>query len=122
MFLVDTNIIIYHLNQGSTASDFLIKNYNEISISFITFIEVLSYPYKNDEEKNIRDLLNEFKLFTIDQGIINQSIQYRRMKKIKLPDNIIASTAYINDLILVTRTVKDFENLGIKVLNPIDDK
>ncbi|MBD3842263.1 MAG: hypothetical protein IE909_10330 [Campylobacterales bacterium] len=41
-------------------------------------------------------------------------------KKIKIPDNIVASTAMVHDLILVTRNVKDFVTLDVDVLNPFE--
>ena len=52
-----------------------------------------------------------------NKEISNQSILNRRLKKIKLPDNIIAATAQVNNLVLVTRNVKDFNALNIKLLN-----
>ena len=37
-----------------------------------------------------------------------------------LSDALIAGTAVANDFALVTRNVRDFENLGIKIVNPWD--
>ncbi len=37
-FIVDSNIIIYHLNQNSIATDFLRANYKQIAISQIKVI------------------------------------------------------------------------------------
>jgi predicted nucleic acid-binding protein len=36
-------------------------------------------------------------------------------------DAMIASTARVNDLVVVTRNVKDFEGLGVEVVNPFRD-
>jgi predicted nucleic acid-binding protein len=36
------------------------------------------------------------------------------------PDGMIAATAIEHDLTLVTRNVKDFERLGVSILNPWD--
>ncbi len=33
-------------------------------------------------------------------------------------DAMIAATAYCHDMILVTRNVKDFDSLGVRLLNP----
>lgn len=35
-------------------------------------------------------------------------------------DSLIAATAAVNNLMLVTRNVKDFENLGVELVNPWD--
>ena len=122
-FLVDSNIIIYHLNQSSIATDFLRANYKQIAISQITFIEVLSFDFNNEVEKDIRELLLTFKILEIldvTSEIANQAIKNRKIKKIKIPDNIIASTAMVYNLILVTRNVRDFNKLNVKVFNPFE--
>jgi predicted nucleic acid-binding protein len=39
----------------------------------------------------------------------------------KLPDAIIAATALVYDLTLITRNTSDFKNMeGLKVINPFD--
>ncbi len=119
-FLVDSNIIIYHLNQNSIATDFLRANYKQIAISQITFIEVLSFDFSDEVEKDIRELLLTFKILDVTSEIANQAIENRKIKKIKIPDNIIASTAMVYDLILVTRNIKDFNKLNLKILNSFD--
>jgi len=117
-YLVDSNIIIYHLNQEAIATSFLSENYKEIAISQITFIEVLSFDFTQEVEKDVKALLSTFKIFDVTSDVSNQAIKNRKLKKIKIPDNIIASTAMVNDLILVTRNVKDFRVLDVRVFNP----
>ncbi len=116
-YLLDSNIIIYHLNGEKTATDFLIENFEKCTISRITYIEVLSYPFNDDDFKIVKDFLESFMIIDTNKEISNQSILNRRLKKIKLPDNIIAATAQVNNLVLVTRNVKDFNALNIKLLN-----
>jgi predicted nucleic acid-binding protein len=41
-----------------------------------------------------------------------------RGKTIKVADGLIAATALQHDLTIVTRNVKDFEYLGVELLNP----
>lgn len=118
-YLIDSNIIIYALNGNEKTKYFLKENFNNIETSFVTIIEVLSYPFSEVEEKFIRNYLRNFHCYYINEEIINKAIEFSKKKKIKLPDNIIASTAAINNLILVTANTKDFNNLDIEVLNPI---
>ena len=41
--------------------------------------------------------------------------------KIKTPDAIIASTAIVNGLTLITRNTKDFKNIeGLKIIDPYE--
>ncbi len=118
-YLVDTNIIIYHLSGNLEASEFMLKNMDKISISFVTYIEVLSYNFNSKEEKMVRSFLKVFKLIGMDKKIAECSIELRKTKKLKLPDCIIASTAKSKKLVLVTRNIKDFSNIGLDILNPI---
>ena len=120
-YLLDSNIIIYHLNNNNIVKKFLFENINFCSISIVTYIEVLSFDFQSSNNENIaKDLLNSFNVIDANQNIASQAIRNRNFKKIKLPDNIIASTAQVNNLILVTRNIKDFNLLDIKLLNPFD--
>jgi predicted nucleic acid-binding protein len=122
-YLLDSNIIVYHLNNDDVVKDFLFENINYCSISVITYIEVLSFHFQSIEHENLaKDLLNSFNIIYLDKNIASQSIENRKIKRIKIPDNIIASTAQVNNLILVTRNEKDFKSLNVSVLNPFDNK
>ena len=119
-YLVDSNIIIYHLNNEPIATKFLSQNYRDIAISQITYVEVLSFPFTKEQEEDVKRLLSKFTIIDVTQSISNQAIENRKIKKIKLPDNLIASTAMVNNLILVTRNIKDFKNLEVEVFNPFE--
>ena len=121
-YLVDSNIIIYHLNRDSIATKFLTNYYKEIAISQITFIEVLSFTFTPKEERDVKELLETFEIINIDSRISNQAVRNRKLKKIKVPDNIIVSTAQTYGLTLVTRNIKDFKTLDIDIFNPFDNK
>ena len=120
-YLVDSNIIIYHLNNESIATQFLSQNYLQIAISQITYVEVLSFPFTQKQEAEVKVLLSQFKIIDVTQAVSNQAVENRKIKKIKLPDNLIASTAMVNGLIIVTRNVKDFKSFDIKVLNIFEE-
>ena len=100
--------IIYHLNGVELATNFLRKYILDCFISRITFIEVLSFDFNEFERSSVIDT---------SENIALQCLKNREKKKINLPDNIIASTAQVNDLILVSRNVKDFKDLDIKLLD-----
>jgi len=120
--LVDTNIIIYYLKGERVAVDFLKKFQSKLSISVITKMELLSYPYDEHQDRIIRNFLNtSFHLININKDIIEKTIMMRRTKKIKLPDAIIAATAFVTNLKLVTRNISDFKNIGITVIDPFSD-
>jgi len=119
-YLVDSNIIIYHLNSEDIATKFLFENFEDIAISQINYIEILSYPFDKESEILVKELLESFTIIDIDSQISKQAIKNRKVTKIKIADNIIASTALTYGLILVTRNVKDFKNLNLTILNPFE--
>ena len=119
-YLVDSNIIIYHLNSEDIATKFLFENFEDIAISQINYIEILSYPFDKESEVLVKELLESFTIIDIDSQISKQAIKNRKVTKIKIADNIIASTALTYGLILVTRNVKDFKNLNLTILNPFE--
>jgi predicted nucleic acid-binding protein len=52
---------------------------------------------------------------------VNKTIQLRQKQKIKLPDAIIAATALVNGLALVSNNTKDFKNIpDLELVNPYD--
>ena len=96
-YLLDTNAIIYALNQGFKFPK------NEYFISIITEIELFSYAdLTKKDEKNLKLALNGFNSIELTDKIKRQTIQIRKTSKIKLPDSIIVSTAIVQDAILVT--------------------
>lgn len=81
-------------------------------------METLSYPFSADEEQVVRAFLHEFRLIEISIPVMELSVKTRRLKKIKLPDAIIAASAVHHDLILVTRNIKDFKGTAAKTVDP----
>ena len=118
MYLIDTNIIIYYLEGEQAAVSFLHTHRGQLALSSITWMETLSYPFSADEEQLVRIFLQEFRLIEVISPVIELTIETRRKKKIKLPDAIIAASAIHNDLILVTRNIKDFKGIAVKILDP----
>ena len=117
-YLVDSNIIIYHLNNEPIATRFLQNNLSVSAISQLTFLEVLSFDFSKEEELSVIKLLEQFTIIDTSKEISLQAIYNRKNKKIKLADNIIAATAQVNSLTLVTRNTKDLNQIDIKILNP----
>ena len=121
-YLIDTNIIIYHLNGDFVATDFIQGNFKNSTLSFIAYIEVLSYKYTSEEELKIRKFLNAFDIVEINREIIEESIKIRRSRKMKLPDCIIAATALSGDFSLVTKNSSDFNIPDLMLSTPIPHK
>ena len=99
-YVADTNALIYILSGNDCMESFLHKN---LALSIINYLELLSFPELTDEEENvIKSFLESCKIIQINERIIECTIQLRRKYRLKLPDSIIASTAIVFDLPLIT--------------------
>ena len=116
-YLLDTNILIYYLNNDKKAIEFVDNNLQKCAISTITYLEILVYPYDEEEDKKVRDFLELFTIYEIDREIINIAIKTYRNKKVKMADNLIGSTAKLHNLILVTRNIDDFKNMELDIFD-----
>lgn len=99
--VLDTNIIIYFL-QGNMKANALVLN-NNITISYITEIELLGYW--NNTEKDveiIKDLLSSFRIIYSNTEIKEAAIELRRLYRVKTPDSIIGAAALYLDISVVT--------------------
>ena len=116
-YLLDTNTLIYYLNDDKVAIDFVDKNLKNSAISSITYLEILVFPYDEEEDKQVRDFLELFKIYDVDRNLLDIAIKTYRTKKVKMADNLIGSTANIYNLTLVTRNVDDFKSMELDILN-----
>ena len=58
-------------------------------------------------------------MIELQQPIKLKTAELRKAYRIKLPDAIIAATALVYDLTLLSRNIADFSNInGIKIVNP----
>ena len=125
-YLWDTNTVIYYLQQQfPPKAEKFIDDLLLISIpviSAITEIELLCW--KTDSEKDLQVLqgfISDCKVIEIENPIKYQTAEIRKEHYIKLPDAIIAATALIFNLDLVTRNIKDFKKIkGLTIINPFE--
>ena len=121
-YLLDTNFVINYFKgiYEGTARTFTDMVINETTfISVITRIELLGWQSLSAaDELTINDFITDSIVFSLEEAIIQQTIILRKSKKIKLPDAIIASTALVHNLQLVTHNIQDFGNIdGLIVID-----
>ena len=108
-FLADTNFLIYLLEGRQEAEIFADFSF---AISFITEIELLGRKDISKEEiAIIQDLLDNCLIIDLNPSIKAKAIQLKQVKKIKLPDSLVAATAQYFGLTLLTAD-KGFENIA----------
>ena len=123
-YLLDTNTVIYFLQQQFSPEAALFVDELLITskpcFSVITEIELLCWKTASDEDINlIRSFINDSTVIELERSIKYNTVDIRKIHNIKLPDAIIAATALVYNLTLITRNVSDFKNIiGLKLKNP----
>ena len=132
-YIVDTNIIVYTLKGLKNAIEVMEKleddNF-EVYYSTIIEAELFSFHELTEEQKvKIRSILDIGEIIDVDSEIALKAAELRALSKkyyqrnLKLPDAIIAATAFVYSSVLVTRNVGDFDHLlnhGLHILNPFE--
>lgn len=123
-YLWDTNIAVYYLQKQlpTTAEKFIdnILQREVPSFSVITEIELLCWEINLEEDlKVLKRFINDSFIFELSQPIKLKTADIRKTHKMKLPDAIIAATAIVNNLTLLTRNTVDFKNIdSLNFFNP----
>jgi len=120
VYLIDTNVIIDNFGNKlpAKAKEFL-SSFDPV-VSAVTKIEVLGWPKATKEQLSplyaFMDIAN---ILPIDEAVIEETVLIRQTQKIALGDAIIAATALVHGLVLISRNISDFENIrGLKVIDP----
>jgi predicted nucleic acid-binding protein len=119
--LLDSNLVIY-LAKGLIDFDAVIIDEYEYYISVITYMEILGFSFKSkNEEKNTKELIDQFKLVHIDNAVIQKVISLRKKNNVKLPDAIICATAMENRMTLYSndKRLSKIDKIDIRVIGII---
>lgn len=139
MYLLDTNIIseLRKFGKGK-ADENVMRWFKQISLedcylSAITITEIqvgaLAKKHKDPKQYEILEdwlmniLLPKFskRILPMDTEVALACAELHIPDRRPINDVYIAATAKVNNLILVTRNIKDFEKCGVKLLNPFEN-
>lgn len=125
-FLLDTNSVIYYLDNAlpQSALNFLDKALDKQAyISVISKIELLGWtPPAGVSLQPVQNFVDNSTILYLTDAVVQKTIEIRRSKKIKLPDAIIAATAVVNGLDIISRNTSDFANIsGLTCIDPFKD-
>jgi tRNA(fMet)-specific endonuclease VapC len=125
-YLLDTNIISYYLKGIENLKEKITSNIDSLSISIISYYEIVSGLQSIDAKKRITEFEKFCKLIDVvnlDIASILVSCQiYSTLKKsdnlIDDIDILIAGIALSNNLVMVTDNTEHFKRIsGLKVEN-----
>ena len=132
-YLLDTNVVSERTKEDPAPAvmDFL-NNHDDLWLSAIV-VEELEFgvqvlPHGRRRER-LREWLNlllddyEGRISPIgrreaERAAVLQAQARRSGGELELSDALIAGTAIVNDMVIVTRNVRDFTGLGVDVINP----
>ncbi|MDR0836279.1 MAG: type II toxin-antitoxin system VapC family toxin [Tannerella sp.] len=118
-YLLDTNVILDFMGDNFPAKAKRIISTMidaEINLSVINKIELLGF---SRVEQDLIDFVGCSNILAMNDEIVDKTIEIRRLYKIKLPDAIIAATALVHGLELVSHNVKDFHHIrGLHLFDP----
>ncbi len=130
-YLIDTNIIGELCRHNPDANVLAWANkVSRVSISVITVDEIM-YGLKRKPNVRILTWMQEFfkhhSIIPISESIAYRSGELRGQLSVRgivchQADMLIAATADIYGMSLVTRNTRDFEHCGIVLINPFDSQ
>jgi predicted nucleic acid-binding protein len=120
---MDTNIVIYYLDNQIPSNHLEQVRHifrTSFQISTITKIEILGWNRLTEAEKErLEGFLSAAQVFYIGEAIEQKAIELKQAKRIATPDAVIAATALVYNLTIVTRNEKDMEKVeGLRIYNP----
>lgn len=106
--LLDSVVLIDHLNGVPAAEAYLESVLGLAAVSVVTRAEVLT-GYADDEWTIVEDVIELFPILQIDAQVADMAARFRRdRRRLKLPDAFQAALAQHHGLRLATRNTRDF--------------
>jgi hypothetical protein len=123
-YLIDTNVLIQYVAEEYSQHDLLkldIIMDDVFNLSVISKIETLGFSGNTAEEMaKMSAFIGAAHVIGLSDAVVSQTILLRKTYKIKTPDAIIAATAIVQNLILVTHD-SGFQKINdLQVVEPID--
>jgi toxin FitB len=123
VYTLDTNAIIYYLDEDPTVVPLLEPILGQdiaIFVSVVTELELLSHPGLTEEDMAaIQQLLTSVVIFPLESRLAQLAGALRRQYHLKTPDSVVAATALLTHTTLVTRNIRDFQGIDGLSLLPI---
>ena len=125
MVLVDTNVIIEAFKGAQETIELLERTgLKNLVASTITQMELYIGALNKNELNLIRNRLRNIKILDINKKISQKSAElvynYSKSHNLDIPDSIIAATALIHNIPLLTYNLRDFRFIPDLNLYPVD--
>lgn len=117
--LLDSNVIIDAASEEGSSSIRAIRKAKALHTTAINYIEVLGYPHLSEGQRaEFIAFFEKVDIIGVTKGIRDRAILLKRKEKLKTADAIIAATALVQDIPLVTLD-SDFKHVeDLTVIHP----
>jgi predicted nucleic acid-binding protein len=117
--LLDSNILIYGAKGANPALDAILDR-TDLAATSITKIETLGFHRLSTLEKQwLETAFERMKILLLDEAVAARAIALRQERKMGLADAIIAATALVHEMPLVTRNIVDFKHVArLRLIDP----
>ena len=121
--LIDSNIVIYSSQQQYADLSRFIENLTPRSVSIVSYVEALGYHRLSEPERqSLERFFREAQILPMTRGVANIAVALRQQRRMGLGDSIIAATAMVHNLTLVTHNAEDFRWIGgLQLLDPLSN-
>jgi predicted nucleic acid-binding protein len=119
--ILDSNIIIYSVKpEYIRLARYLQTNQNIVRVSLISTLEVLGFNRLTQTDKlTFEAYFASVDILPISREVIMEAIRLRQQNKRSLGDSIIAATALIHNLPLLTNNTIDFQDISNLEIIPL---
>ena len=117
--LLDSNILIYGAEEGEPRLDAILDR-SDLAVASVSCIKTLGYHRLSDAERQgLEAAIARMTVLALEDTVVGRAISLRQERKMGLADAIIAATALLHRLPLVTRNVDGFKHVaGLEIVNP----
>jgi toxin FitB len=93
----------------------------DLAVSVISYVETLGYHQLTASEKRfLTEFFENVNLSPLSDPVLQRAVNLRQTRKMKLGDSLIAATALVAGVTLVTRNTQDFDWIpGLSLLDPL---
>lgn len=119
--LLDSNILIYAADGAEPRLDTILAR-SDLFAASVTRIETLGFHRLTETHRHWLEVaFSRMTVLALDDAVVGRAIALRQARSMGLADAIIAATALVHAIPLVTRNTDDFQNIeGLRLINPID--
>jgi len=114
LFIVDTDILIDYSRgiEKAKASIVELETENRLAISVITQLELMVGCENTQNFKLLKSFLKNFEIIPLNSTISDKAVElfekFRLSHGVMIPDMLIASTAIVLDVPLISKNQKDY--------------